>query len=338
MVFSYKTRQFLRRLGSALLALLLLCAVALVCFSVWLRRYIVYTPDGARLDFSLSDGASQGQTPNRPDYPKIDISFSDGETEEEEVPILMDRLSGYYIDAKMMQNDMEGLRQRLAELPAGTAVMMDLKSFWGYYYYSTNLGPSSDSYILAEVDALIAQLASSELYLIGRLPALRDYTYALNNTSCGLATKKGYLWVDSSSCYWLDPTKDGTLSYLIHIAKELRELGFDEVVFQDFYVPESTGIVFKADRKEAIEAAAATLVTACASDSFTVSFVGYTLDLKLPRTNCRLYLTGVAAVDVADVLAQVSVGDKTRNVVFFAETNDTRYDVSGTLRPLELAH
>ena len=115
-------------------------------------------------------------------------------------------------------------------------------------------------------------------------------------------------------------------------------MGFDEVVFKDFYVPESNKIVFRADRKAAIEAAAATLVTACATDSFTVSFLGYRTDLVLPDGNCRLYLEGVAAVDVQDVLAQTQVADKRLQVVLLAQTNDTRYDVCGTLRPLDLAH
>jgi hypothetical protein len=125
---------------------------------------------------------------------------------------------------------------------------------------------------------------------------------------------------------------------LIQIARELRSLGFDEVVFKDFYVPQASKIVFKADRKESIEAAAQTLVTACATDSFAVSFVGYIPDLKMPEGNCRLYLENVAAVQVQDLLLQVQVADKLRNVVFLAETNDTRYDVCGTLRPLDLAH
>jgi hypothetical protein len=192
--------------------------------------------------------------------------------------------------------------------------------------------------VQSEVDALIADLVASELYVIARLPALRDYYYGLNNVPSGLPTNKGYLWTDDSGCYWLDPTDDGTLTYLIQIARELRSLGFDEVVFKDFYVPQASKIVFKADRKESIEAAAQTLVTACATDSFAVSFVGYIPDLKMPEGNCRLYLENVAAVQVQDLLLQVQVADKRRNVVFLAETNDTRYDVCGTLRPLDLAH
>lgn len=337
MIFSYRTRQFFRKLGNLLLVLLILLAVALVCFSVWLRRFVVYTPDGVRLDLSVSRADSTGKLPSRP--PKMDVSIeyvSPTEPKPDD-PIVQQRLTGYYIDPEMVRKDMAGLRQQLAALPAGTAVLLDVKSFWGYFYYSTNLGPASDSYVQSEMDALIAELAASQLHLIARLPALRDYEYARNNTSSGLPTKKGYLWTDESGCYWLDPTDDGTLTHLIQVAKELRGMGFDEVVFKDFYVPESTKIVFSGDRREAVEAAMATLVTSCANDSFTVSFQGYRVDLQMPEGNCRLYLENVAAAEVEDVLAQVAVADKAMQIVFFAQTNDTRYDVCGTLRPLDLA-
>ena len=66
--------------------------------------------------------------------------------------------------------------------------------------------------------------------------------------------------------------------------------------------------------------------------------MAYRPDLTLPQQHCRLYLDAVAAVDVQDMLAQVLSEDKPRFVVFLAQTNDTRYNVCGTLRPLELAH
>ncbi|MBR4971358.1 MAG: hypothetical protein IKY59_00140 [Oscillospiraceae bacterium] len=338
MIFSYRTRQFLRKLLSVLLVIVALLAIALVCLSAWLRRFIVYTPDGAKLDFSIVTPAPPAQTPTQPDRLDISIEFRDEDEVQAEQPVEIPRLSGYYVSSDMLKNDIPGLRAKLEQLPAGTAVLLDLKSYWGYFFYSSNLGPSSDSYLIAEMDALIQQLAQSDLYLIARLPALRDYEFAKNNTSCGLPTKKGYLWTDENGCYWLDPTNDGTLTHLIQITKELRSLGFDEVVFQNFYIPENTKIVFQGDRKEAIEKAAETLVTSCATDHFTVSFMGYTLDLKLPEKNCRLYLTDIAAAEVSDILSQVQIADTTRNVVFLALTNDTRYDVCGVLRPLELAH
>ena len=337
MIFSYKTRQFLRRAGIFLLVAVLLAALLLVLGGVWLRRFIVYTPQGARLDLNLPASVPEGIAPSRPEALEITVAYPQEEEQTTQDPSAR-RVTGYYITVKQMQEDLPGLRQKIAQLPAGTAILLDVKSFWGYFYYSSALGAGSDSFILAEIDSFIAELTQSDLYVIARLPALRDYAYAVENISSGLAMKSGYLWTDENACYWLDPTDDGTLTYLIQIAKELRGLGFDEVVFQDFYVPESGKIVFDADRKEAIEAAAATLVTACATDSFTVSFLAYRPDLILPKGNCRLYLADVAAADVADTIAQITVTDTARKVVFFAQTNDTRYDVSGTLRPLELAH
>ena len=337
MIFSYKMRQFLRRLLVFLLVAALLVALALALGSIWLRRFVIYTPQGAILNMDLPPASLPGVVPTRPEKLDVNIVYP-----QETVPDTFDphtaRVNGYYITAQQMKDDLNGLRQQIAQLPAGTAIMLDVKSFWGYFYYSSALGPGSDNYILADIDHFIAELTQSELYVIARLPALRDYEYAKNNTSSGLATAKGYLWEDEKGCYWLDPTDDGTLTYLIQVTRELRDLGFDEVLFQDFYVPESTKIAFDAERKEAVETAAATLVTACATEQFTVSFLAYRADLNIPQTDCRLYLDGVSAADVQDVLAQVSTMDKKRSVVFLAETNDTRYDVCGTLRPLELAH
>ena len=337
MIFSYKTRQFLRRAGIFLLVAALLVTVALLLGAVWLRRFIVYTPQGARLDLNLSAPVGEENIPSEPEKLTVTITYPQ-EGQPSQDPMAQQRLAGYYITAQQMQEDLPGLRQKIAQLPAGTAILLDVKNFWGYFYYSSTLGPGSDSFILAEIDGFIAELTQMDLYVIARLPAFRDYEYGLHNIPSGLATSKGYLWTDEKGCYWLDPTDDGTLTYLIQITKELRSMGFDEVVFQDFYVPESKNIDFSANRKEAVEAAAATLVTACATDNFVVSFLAYRTDLILPEGNCRLYLTGVAAADVEDVLRQTVVEDRLHKVVFFAQTNDTRYDVCGTLRPLELAH
>lgn len=339
MIFSYKTRQFFRRALRTLVVLALICAIGLVFFAVWLRRFVVYTPDGVRFDFHATVPVGQGIIPSKPDRLDIFVEYWQPEASLPTMPeVTQTRLNGYYVPSEMLQKNIPALREQLALLPAGTAVLLDLKSFWGYFYYGSDYGIHSDSYDISAVDALIADLAAFDLHLIARLPALRDYEYAKSHTSSGLPTSKGYLWTDESGCYWLDPTDDGTLTHLIQITKELRDMGFDEVVFKDFYVPESSKIVFRSDRKVAIEAAAATLVTACATDNFTVSFLGYRLDLSLPNGNCRLYLEGVAAVDVPDVLAQTTVADKQMQVVLIAQTNDTRYDVCGTLRPLDLAH
>ena len=340
MIFSYRTRQWLRRLLSALLPALLVIVAVLVCWLFWLQRFVVYTPDGVHFDFNLTSPAQPGIEPQPATKGDVEIEY-DTTLPNESRPPFSAQLppKGYYIDAELLQTDVDAVITQLQKLPAGTAVLLDVKNYWGSFFYSTTLREqASSAYNIPQMDVLLAYLASSDLYAIARLPALRDYTYALNNTECGLATGQGYLWEDSGKCYWLDPTQEGTLSFLIQVTRELRTLGFDEVVFTHFYVPESRSIVFDADRKEAIEAAAATLVCTCASEQFTVSFALEDLMVALPQQYCRLYLSGVAAADVLYVLEQVSLANPEANVVFLAEANDTRYEQGGVLRPLKLAH
>lgn len=340
MFFSYRTRQRLKSLLLSLFPALLVILAVLICWLLWVQRFLVYTPEGVHLDFDMTSPAQPGIVPQVPTKGYVDIEYDatlpdatqPGATQQFQV-------RGYYIDPLALQADVDAVIAQLQTLPAGTAVLLDVKNYWGYFFYSTTLGPqASSAYNIPKMDALFSYLASSQLYTIARLPGLRDYTYALNNTECGLATKQGYLWEDSGKCYWLDPTQEGSLSYLMQIARELRTLGFDEVVFTDFYIPEGRTLVFDGDRKAAIEAAMATLVEICGNDQFTVSFTLEDLSLNLPQEHCRVYLPGVAAADVLDVLDQLSVASTSTQVVFLAETHDTRYDRCGVLRPLSMAH
>lgn len=332
MIFSYKARRLLRRIFRWLLWLLLMAAILLVCWMVWLQRFLVYTPGGVVLDFHLSAPETAGVIPQRPNRLDISIEYNDDPAQPTS-PSGLKQLTGYYIDEEALQGDFSVLRQQLQALPAGTPVLLDVKNCWGYFYYTSSLGEPAPQYPIPEMDVLFADLANSGLYTIARLPALRDHAFAMGNADASLSN----LWTDSDRCGWLDPTSAATVSHLVQIAQELQALGFDEVVFQDFYVPSAASIVFDADRDEALAAAAQSIVDACGTDSFTVSFLGNTPTLRIPDSHSRLYLANVAAADVADILEQVQVVSKQVNLVFLAETNDTRYQVSGVLRPLRSA-
>ena len=144
--------------------------------------------------------------------------------------------------------------------------------------------------------------------------------------------------MDDTGCYWLDPTSDGTLNYLIQIVNELKGLGFDEVVFTDFCFPDTQKILFDGDRTAAINNAAENLAIICSSGSFCVSFVSNDPLFRLPDRRCRLYRTGVAAADVRYAAEASGVADPAINLVFLTETNDTRYDDYCVLRPLDSAN
>ena len=139
----------------------------------------------------------------------------------------------------------------MAKLPANTAVMVEVKSIWGQFNYSSNVSNKtiSNRVDTEQVDKLITDITSRNLYAVAVVPAFRDrYFFLINNsnTSMGLAIKgKGYLWVDDENCYWFDPTNTETIKRLTEITEELKSLGFDEVVFSEFRIPVTERISFK---------------------------------------------------------------------------------------------
>jgi len=344
MIFSYRTRQFLKRLFVVLVYIALAAVALAFCLLLWLQRFIVYTPDGAKLMFDLPAVTAPGATPQAPQNGKVDIEYV-GEEKEEipddptvEVP-KKEKMKGYYIEPQLLQQkDLTEVYSLLEALPAGTPVMLDVKSTGGYFFYSSEFGSTSTAYDIAQMDALIAYLAESELYVIAKLPGLCDYDYAVKHPLCGIQDKRGYVWLDSSRKYWLDPSKERTMTYLIQVIKELRGLGFDEVVLQNFSIPESENIDFKLERQPLLNETAQSLVLACATEEFTVAFVADTPALQMPESRSRLYLMNVPGADVEEMLSQMLVNDPETDVVIIAQSYDTRYEICGTLHPLSQAH
>lgn len=346
MAIPYRTRRALKRLVTGLLVLALAAVVVWGCWVVWLERYVVYTEDGAILDFDLSLQFPPGeQAVAPPASTTVPIYFDDGSQTDSGA---LAQLNGYYVEPDLLLSDIDAVKRQLQELPIGTPVLIDVKNIRGGFYYTTGVEgaaqastPDTDA-----MDALLDYLHSRNLYTIARLPSFRDYSYSLANPTYGLPAQKngknaGYLWMDEDRVYWLDPADDGTLGYLIQIAGELKSLGFDEVVFDGFSYPDTDAIYFNntKTKDEVLADTAQRLVTAFASDadSFCISFVA-NADFKLPIGRTRLYLDGASAADAAELAAETGMDAPQINLVFLTEVNDTRFDAYSVLRPLSMAH
>ena len=338
MAIPYRTQRLLKRTGTTILVTVLVLAIIILCWLLWLERFIVYDrEDGIILD-DRSSLDIQGQTMSgRADLPKVEIYYNEGEnaivTETD-----MTKLTGYYISAAELEKDITAIRPQLEALEPGTPVMIDVKNIKGELFYDSKASEyRSGSISTPAMDELLKYLHANNFYTIARLPALRDFNFGLNNVEFGLPTRGGYLWVDSSYCYWLNPASQGTRSYLISIITELKNMGFDEVVLTDFVFPESTEIVFDGDRQQAIADAAKVLADACSSEAFTVSFAGK-VGFALPEGRSRLYLEGAEPAMAASVAESTGLEQPEIYVVFITDLHDTRFDDFGVLRPLSGAH
>lgn len=340
MIIPYRTRRILHRVGIALLVVLVLAILTALCWTIWLERFLVYTRDGVVLDFDQSYELPEGVVAQPPvEQNSVSIFFNEGDYAVETSTELT-QLKGYYIDTTVLSSDIEGAMATVRSLDSGTAVMIDVKSNKGLYYYSTAMTDAGTANIdLDAADTLIQMVTKGDYYAIARLPAFQNYTYGLNNVTDGLpyAGGSGYLWVDDEGCYWLNPTKTGVLNYLIRVVEELKSLGFDEVVFTDFCFPSTEKVSFSGDKTEAITAAMNTLITNCNTNSFCVSFSVTDHTLAVPDGRSRLYLEGVAAKNAAQIASLVLITDPDIRLVFMADTNDTRFDAYGVMRSIDAA-
>ena len=337
MNMTYRTRRRLSRLGTVLGIILMAAAVILVCWFLWLERYVVYSADGAEIRLDQPYTFEEGELALPPEEATVSIFYNEGDNKVDTSSEL-GQISGSYASTSMLLDSVEAVDSAIQALPSGSAVMLDLKSIYGNFYYNTDIpgAPVADALDASQVDKLIRNLAASDYYLIARIPAFRDRAFGLENTNYGLPTSRGYLWADDQNCYWLDPTSNGTLSYLIAIANELRELGFDEVVFWEFRFPDTSDIIFNSTltRDEAIAQAASVLVSSCATEQFAVSFESDDESFPLPEGRTRLYLTGVSAAKAQSVLDNSTVPVKESQLVFVTEANDTRFDIASVIRTL----
>jgi len=340
MSIPYRTQQNLKHLVIGLLILVVVGVITLGLWFVWMQRFVVYTREaGAVLDFQAEAIPLDGQEAIPPEEDmEITIHYNEGE-DKVNVSTELAQMNGYYLEASTAIRDPEDAWETVQALPAGTAVLIDVKSIIGTFYYSTTTGrPVSDTADISGMDELIANLRSSGYYTIARVPALRDREFGIDNTRAGLPTSGGYLWMDGEGCYWLNPTKEDTITYLMKIATELRDLGFDEVLFDDFRFPSTKKIVFKEDKVLALTETAQTLVSSCATDYFAVSFVSDGTWTP-PSGRSRIYMEGVEdPAMIPEVTQNLVLTSPAIRLVFLTNNLDTRFEAYSVMRPIHLAH
>lgn len=338
-VFSYQNKRraktFLIVLSIAAAVLFLFCLFRFI----YLQRFLVFSDREVTLNYTQDLVMDHTQTAPAWSEDTLEII-----TEEPVIQTVgssdapLEPLSGYYITTQMLL-DMDVVN---AVLPRGDAspdtLMLDLKSIYGNFYYSSDTpGAMTSSADISSIDSLITQLSAEPgLYLIARVASLSDTNFALANQSCGLPLRSGALWMSAEGCYWLDPLAEPVQEYLAGIAEELAYMGFDEIVFDDFRIPDSQNIIYKTEgtREEAAAAAAAQLRERLSALPIRVSFVSS--NPLVAEHSDRVFLVTQDGSAVSDLVKSVqdTVEDPSAEIVFLTPSRDTRFDGYGILRPL----
>ena len=215
MKMTYRTKRRLRGLGLALLTLTVILLVVWFCSVIWLERYVVYSSDGAKLDFENEPAGFAGVEAVKPEAQGgVSIFYNEG---SDAISISKDLtpINGYYLDYASMVKDMAGAMENLEVVPVGTPILVDMKGGYGTFYYSSTISGAvqSASAPVQTVDEFVKKLRSKGYYMIARVSAFQDYMYGNANVSSGLyMLNRAGLWLDGEGCFWLDPASAGVQS------------------------------------------------------------------------------------------------------------------------------
>lgn len=330
---SYRNRILLKKWLRIALIVLAVFAVSAILLLIYLEPYMVYDREGAHLSMETEAPAETQAAPSaRPVITDPQIVY--GNTGNKEVKLA--DMENFYITTDMLQEPASVL-EAVKELEGPSAIMVQMKSSYGNFYYDTQIKGVS----IADVDTktiakIVSYLDKGNFYLIAEVPAFNDTAYALSHNSCGLPIDGGVLWSDENYHYWLDPSDVAVQSYLKEIGQELYAMGFEEIVFSDFWIPVDEDINYGTELTPAeILAESAKQVTAAFEEAgMLVSFLSS--DPTFPITECtgRFYIPELTGAEVEPYSQSFSSAKKLKEIVFLSNSKDARFEGKAVLRPL----
>ncbi len=333
---SFRNRSVVKRIAIVLLILVIILAIVAVATFFYLQRFLVYGKDGVYLDFSRPPITVPDEPERLPeaDYPTTEIVQP--EPEEEKPTVSETVLSGFVVPHAMLQKPLE-LLETCRAMEAPCTLLFDLKDSVGNFFYDSAVADQGgDSRDL--ISAVLTELKDAGFHLIARVSALRDRSYGLANPPCGLPLASGALWMDAGGCYWLDPADDEVQVRLIRICTELFDLGFSEVVLNNFYFPDAEQIVYTSDksRDELIASALERIRSALEGKGLLSIQLHPDQAIPDPGTG-RLYSATDSAQTVQPLRDAVesSLIDPGAQLVFLTDSRDTRFNGYGLLRSWE---
>lgn len=220
-----------------LLAILLVLVIAVASSVIYLQQFIVYSADGRR-QISLpwqseeKEPPPDGEGDSPEEQPDVDLVVQEPE------PSKPRETTAVSLPAQALTQAL--WQEALTAKPAGAnAVAVRLKTTNGTVYFGA-AGAVSGA-VETELDtaaALAAVTAQEELYTIASMACLQDFKAANADVEGrGLKNTGGYIFYDGNNSLWLDPAKPSTREYVCALAKEIAELGFDELLLTDFGYP-----------------------------------------------------------------------------------------------------
>ena len=227
-----------------LLAILLVLVIAVAASVIYMQQYLVYSADGRRQIILPWQGEGE-KAPPAGDPVDDPPSGVDIVVQEPEEPEPKDIVAITFPTQELWRNiwtEFNTLTFGDQSSGAYNAVAVCLKTSNGTIYFESANAVSGAVDVAedpGETAAALSLITSEEgLHTIASMACLQDFKAANANVEGrGLKNTGGYIFYDGNNSLWLDPAKPSTREYVCALAREIAELGFDELLLTDFSYP-----------------------------------------------------------------------------------------------------
>ena len=137
---------------------------------------------------------------------------------------------------------LEKLEEYAARLQTGNALMLEMKPRSGnLMWYSRSsaavgYGLSIENEVTNSIQRYVDMLKAKNVYLVAKISCCVDERFPSYSTLVALKTASGMNYYDETGM-WLDPFSQKVRDYVVEMAGELYDIGFDEVVLADLRHP-----------------------------------------------------------------------------------------------------
>ncbi|WP_295764557.1 putative glycoside hydrolase [uncultured Oscillibacter sp.] len=231
-----------------LMAIVLVLVIAVAASVIYLEQFIVYSADGRRhidLPWQTEDEGAvpppEGQGEGAAGGVDVVVQEPEDQGPKETVALSL--------PAQPLRQSAWGEFDTLAfggGSGAYNAAAIRLKTSNGTIYFdSANAVPGAVEVVdeaggdPQETAIALGLFTSQEgLHTIASMACLQDFKAANADVEGrGLKNTGGYIFYDGNNSLWLDPAKPATRAYVCALAKEIAELGFDELLLTDLSYP-----------------------------------------------------------------------------------------------------
>ena len=220
-----------------LLAVVLVVVIAVALSVVYLGEHVVYSADGRRqivLPWQREerDAPPDGEEED-PDQPDVSVTVQEPEEQEPR------EIAAGSLPAKALTAADWTAWSGETKNKDFNAVAVRLKTSNGTIYFNFTGAVSGAVETELDTASTLSALTSREgLHTIASVACLQDFKAANADVEGrGLKNTGGYIFYDGNNNLWLDPAKPSTREYVCDLAKEIAELGFDELLLTDFSYP-----------------------------------------------------------------------------------------------------